>query len=36
MIDLAAVSHLDVVRTDDLMQSNKNLEAPAPNLGMSR
>jgi hypothetical protein len=26
----------DVVRTDDLMQSHKNLEAPAPSLGMSR
>ena len=35
-IDLAAVSHLDVVRTNDLMLSHKNLEAPAPNLGMSR
>lgn len=34
--DLAAVSHLDVVRTNDLMLSHKNLEALAPNLGMSR
>ena len=33
-IDLAAVSHLDVVRTEDLKQSHKNLEPAVPGLGM--
>jgi hypothetical protein len=34
-LDLAAASHLDEVRTNDLMQSHQNLEPASPGLGMS-
>ena len=35
-LDLAAITRLDEVRTNDLIQSRKNLEPSAPSPGMSR